>query len=131
MQCPNCQVEHLEGDEFCKGCGRDLAVSSTSLVPARNHANLPTILRYPQLPRLAAGVGAVAFGLGLELLRRNLVGRVTKSALRTAPKLLPSPTLGGLNEPLIPQRARSLKLPKGYEIEETAIYVSRVIRRRR
>jgi hypothetical protein len=131
MVCPNCQAECLESDEFCKACGSDLATSSTSLVPARSHSNLPTILQRPQLPRLAAGVGAVAFGLGLELLRRALMDRATKAALHAAPKLLPSPAIGGLSESLMPQHLKTPKLPKGYEIEETAIYVSRVIRRRK
>jgi hypothetical protein len=88
-------------------------------------------LQHPQLPRLAAGVGAVAFGLGIELLRRNLAGRVAKSVLRASPKLLPSAALGSMNEPLMPQTIKPPRLPKGYEIEETAIYVSRVIRRKR
>jgi hypothetical protein len=131
MLCPNCQAENLEGAEICTGCGSALTVSSTSLVPARNHTNLPTILHHPQLPRVAAGVGAVVFGLGVELLRRNLAGLIAKSTLRAAPKLLPSAAIGSLNEPLMPQAIKPPRLPKGYEIEETAIYVSRVIRRRR
>jgi hypothetical protein len=131
MLCPGCQAERLETDEFCTICGSELGASSTSLVPTRNRANLPTILRNPQLPRLAAGVGAVAFGFGLELLRRNIASRVAKSALGAAPKLIASPAFNGMKESLIPQQVRPFKLPKGYEIEETAIYVSRVIRRKK
>ena len=131
MLCPNCQAECLENDEFCTTCGSELGITSTSLVPTRSHANLPTILRNPQLPRLAAGVGAVAFGVGLALLRRNIAGRVAKPALIAAPKLIASPAFDGLKESLMRQQARPLKLPKGYEIEETAIYVSRVIRRKK
>jgi hypothetical protein len=131
MLCPNCQTECPDGDEMCMACGSDLAAPSKSLVPAQNHSNLPAILQHPQLPRLAAGVGAVVFGLGLELLRRNLLGRLARPSLGAAPKLLPSPAIATLKETLMPPHARTLKLPKGYEIEETAIYVSRVIRRTR
>ncbi len=130
MHCPNCRAECLVNEEYCRTCGAELVVSSKSLVPAQNRSNLPTLLQHPQLPRLAAGVGAVAFGFGLELLRRNLSARTTKSALQNMNKLLPMQSLMGSSETLIPQQMKSLKLPKGYEIQETAIYVSRVIRRR-
>lgn len=128
MQCPNCQADCLENDEFCRKCGADLpsAVTSTSLVPMRS--NLPAVLHHPQLPRIAAGVGAVAVGFGLELLRRGLVARMTKTAVRSAPSLLPD-VIGGVKEVFSPPQTRTAKLPKGYEIHETAIYISRVIRR--
>jgi hypothetical protein len=131
MQCPNCQAEYLEGDEVCKVCGSDLKAASTSLVPARSRPNLPAIFQRPQIPRLVAGVGAFAFGLGLELLRRNIVARGAKTALRTAPKLLPSPAFEGMRESLFPQQNKTFNVPKGYEIEETTIYINRVIRRRK
>src|SRR5260221_13678458 len=73
MLCPSCRAECLADDVSCQRCGADLKSSSQSLVPAQ--ANLPTILHHPQLPRLAAGVGALAVGFGLELVRRNLVAR--------------------------------------------------------
>jgi hypothetical protein len=131
MQCPNCQAEHQEGDEVCKICGSDLRAPSTSLVPTRNRPNLPAILQHPQLPRLAAGVGAFAFGIGLELLRRNLVGRAAKPALRTAPKLLPPSLFEGMKVPLFPQHSKTSNVPRGYEIEETTIYINRVILRKK
>lgn len=129
MLCPNCQAECLESDEFCPRCGSE--VSSKSLISTQGHGNLPAILQHPQLPRVAVGVGAVVFGLGLELLRRNIAGRLARTALRAAPKLLPSPAAGNLREAFIPQNVQPSRLPRGYEIEETAIYISRVIRRTR
>src|SRR5258708_4644156 len=99
MLCPSCRAECLADDVYCQRCGADLKSSSQSLVPAQ--ANLPTILHHPQLPRLAAGVGALAVGFGLELVRRNLMARMM----------------------------RSPRASKGYEIHETAVYLKRVIRR--
>src|SRR5260221_11714795 len=77
MLCPSCRAECLADDVSCQRCGADLKSSSQSLVPAQ--ANLPTILHHPQLPRLAAGVGALAVGFGLELVRRSLVARMMRS----------------------------------------------------
>lgn len=132
MLCPECQAENLEGEELCRECGSKLVIASTSLIPAHSHSSFLPILRNPQLPRLAAGVGAVVFGVGFELLRRNVTGRMTKAALRSAPKLLPSPqAIHGLKESLTPPQSKMPRLPKGYEFEETTIYVSRVIRRRK
>lgn len=91
-------------------------------------ANLPAVLQHPQLPRVAAGVGALAFGFGLELLRRNLLTRLAKP-VRATPKLLPAQSIMDLKDALTPQSVRTQKLPKGYEIQETAIYISRVIRK--
>ena len=84
--------------------------------------------QHPQLPRVAAGVGALAFGFGLELLRRNLLTRLAKP-VRATPKLLPAQSIMDLKDALTPQSVRTQKLPKGYEIQETAIYISRVIRK--
>src|SRR5579884_1587735 len=77
MQCPNCHAEYLADDLYCRHCGADLTASSTSLVPS--HSNLPAVI-VPQLPRVAAGVGALAVGFGLELLRRSLLARLTRSS---------------------------------------------------
>ncbi len=126
MLCPNCRAESLTEDVYCRRCGADLTTPSTSLVPI--HRNLPAVLGNVQLPRLAAGVGAVAVGFGIELLRRSLLARLTRSAQST-PKLLPAQTLAHLKDALTPQGNKAVKLPKGYEIHETAVYISRVIRR--
>jgi hypothetical protein len=101
-------------------------VTSKSLVTA--HSNLPAVLNNPQLPRLAVGVGAVAVGFGLELLRRNLLARLARSS-HAAASLLPAPTIEGLKDILAPQENKPMKLPRGYEIQETVVYLRRVIRR--
>src|ERR1700719_3930695 len=126
MLCPNCRANCSVDDQYCHQCGTDLTAPSTSLVTT--HSNLPAVLNSPQLPRVAAGVGALAFGFGLELLRRGLLARMTRPT-RKATKLLPALTPGNLRDLLKPQDSRPVKLPRGYEIHETVVYMSRVIRR--
>jgi hypothetical protein len=126
MLCPECRASCSSDDVFCRRCGADLSIPSTSLVPATSH--LPAIVQHPQLPRLAAGVGALAVGFGLELLRRNLLARLEKPVRSTSKALMPQAIME-MKNPFAQQQARSIKLPKGYMIEETAIYVSRVTRR--
>ncbi len=125
MLCPNCHAECLADEEFCQRCGTDLTPSK-SLVLAQ--ASLPALLRNPQLPRLAAGVGALAVGFGLELLRRNLVARMTRPS-RSVTSYVPAPTFDALRDIFSPQGNKSVKLPRGYEIHETTVYLRRVIRR--
>lgn len=126
MLCPNCHVECLEDDKHCYRCGTDLALPSKSLVPIQS--NLPTILHNPQLPRLAAGVGAIAVGVGLELLRRSLLARMTRLP-RSATNYLATPTFDVMRDIFSTRDDTSLKLPKGYEIHETVVYMRRVVRR--
>lgn len=126
MLCPECRANCSTEDVFCRRCGTDLSIPSTSLVPVTSH--LPVAAQHPQLPRLAAGVGALAVGFGLELLRRNLLARLEKPVRSTAKALTPQ-TILGMKNAFAQQQTGSIKLPKGYTIEETAIYVNRVIRR--
>ena len=124
MQCPNCHTEYTEEDLYCRQCGADLVAAETGIVP--RSSNLPAILYNPQLPRgVAAGVGALAVGVGIELLRRSLLARLT----RPTHPVEALPTLGSIREILQPQSDRPQKLPKGYEIHETVVYMRRVIRR--
>ena len=126
MLCPSCRAECLADDVYCQRCGTALKLSSQSLVPAQ--ANLPAILHHPQLPRLAAGVGALAVGFGFELLRRNLVARMMRSP-RSATNYVPTPAFDALRDVFSLQGDNAMKLPKGYEIRETVVYLRRVIRR--
>ena len=122
MLCPTCGAGCSTGDLYCRNCGADLTTPSTSLVPVRTR--LPAVFSNPQLPRVAAGVGALAVGAGLELLRRGLLARLTRSSRSVANTL---PALDGLRDLLVPQDDK--KLPRGYEVHETIVYVRRVIRR--
>ena len=126
MLCPECRANCSTEDVFCRHCGTDLTIPSTSLVPLTSH--LPAVAQHPQLPRLAAGVGALAVGFGLELLRRNLLARLEKPVRSTSKALMPQ-TITGMKNAFTQQQTRTIKLPRGYRIEETAIYFNRVIRR--
>ncbi len=125
MKCPECQYQYEKDDTYCRNCGEELLHPSTSLVTT-TQSRLPA-LQYAQLPRkVAASVGAVALGVGIELLRRSLLTRLT-SAPRSIERTLPA--LSGLKD--ITQANRTLKVPKGYVIDETIVYTRRVIRRER
>jgi hypothetical protein len=124
MLCPKCQFGNKEDDLYCRRCGADLTVPSTSLVPMQDRTL--TLFHHPQLPRFAAGVGAVAFGVGIELVRRGLLARAMSP--RSVSNTLP--TLNRLRDVLFPQNDKRFKLPKNYEIEETVVYMRRVIRRK-
>lgn len=125
MICPYCYEENLEEAISCRYCGENLEKSSMSLVPVQNR--LPAVLHHPQLPRLAAGVGAVAVGIGLELLRRSLLTRATR-----APRVMGDtlPAISKMRDALMPSSERTFKVPKNYEIEETVVYMRRVVRRK-
>jgi hypothetical protein len=126
MLCPNCRAACMVDDGFCHRCGTDLTLPSKSLVPT--HTHLPALLQDSQLPRLAASVGALALGVGLELLRRRLIARITRLP-RSASNYISAPTVDVMREIFSTQGNQPLKLPKGYEIQETAVYFKRVIRR--
>ncbi|MGH2509509.1 MAG: hypothetical protein ACRDHZ_19195 [Ktedonobacteraceae bacterium] len=98
-------------------------VPSQSLVPVQQR--LPTVLQHPQLPRVAAGVGALALGVGIELLRRGWLARLARPS-RKAAKMLPALSL---NELFTSSENKPAKVPKGYAVHETMIYMSRVLRR--
>lgn len=127
MLCPSCRAGCAAEDTFCHRCGADLSLPSKSLVPVPSR--LPSVLHSPQLPRLAAGVGALAVGVGLELLRRNLLARLARPA-RTSAKLLPTLSPSAVRDLFAHPEERQARLPKGYEVHETMVYMSRVVRRK-
>lgn len=127
MVCPSCRAGCALEDIFCRRCGADLSVPSKSLVPVQTH--LPVALSHSPLPRVAAGVGAVAVGVGLELLRRGLLTRLARSGGRRSAKLLPTVTPNTVRDLFAGKEQKPVKLPKGYEIHETVVYMSRVLRR--
>jgi hypothetical protein len=123
MRCYNCHVENAEGEIYCHKCGTNLTISSKSLMalPTR----LPAVLYQSPLPRrVVAGVGALALGMGIELLRRSMLSHQIKK--RTPPVL----SISRLKDTFFSRSAESVKLPKGYEIQETVVYMTRVIRRK-
>jgi hypothetical protein len=126
MQCPHCRADYKEADVYCRQCGADLTVPSTSLVPVQS--GLPALLYNSPVPkRVAASVGAVALGVGIELLRRSMVALLAKPPRGVEQSL---PALKGMKDILFPQPDKTVKRPKkGYEIEETVVYMRRVIRR--
>jgi hypothetical protein len=128
MRCPICHTENLEDDLDCRNCGADLTVPSKSLVTIQDR--LPAVLQNPQIPRVAASVGAVAVGVGLELLRRSLVARASQPSRLPQTVSHTLPTFHRLKDVLFPQNEKKYKLPKNYEIEETVVYMQWVIRRK-
>jgi len=128
MHCSHCHAEYVEDDLYCRQCGADVPVTSTSI--ATTHSRLPAVLQHPRLSRsVAASVGAVALGFGIELLRRGLLARLTQPAPSSLEQSLP--LLSGVKELVFPSQKEKLsrRLKKGYEVEETVVYMRRVIRR--
>jgi hypothetical protein len=128
MNCPECHYQYEKDDTYCRHCGEELLHPSTSLVTT-TPSRLPA-LPFAQLPRkVVASVGAVALGVGIELLRRSLLTRLASPA-RTARSIENTlPVLSGLKD--IAQANRTVKVPKGYVIDETIVYTRRVIRHER
>ncbi len=126
MLCQNCCVENVEGETSCRECGTDLRASSKSLVVQQ--VKLPAVLYRSPVPRsVAAGVGALALGMGIELLRRNMLSRLR---LRRVKPSLSALAFNGVKDMMFSRSDKSVKLPKGYELHETVVYMSRVVRRK-
>ena len=124
MHCPGCHAEAVQEDIHCRHCGTDLMETSRSVVLAQR--NLPALLYNSPLPRrVAAGVGALALGVGIELLRRNVLARMfpARSMQRSFP------VGSGLKDVILSRPDKTMKLPRGYEIHETVVYMTRIIRR--
>ncbi len=124
MHCPRCHAESVQEDIYCRHCGADLVSPSTSVVPAQS--SLPALLYHSPLPRrVAAGVGALALGVGIELLRRNVFTRM--SASQSMRRSLSARS--GLKDLVLARPDKTMKMPKGYEMHEAVLYVERIIRR--
>lgn len=125
MRCPNCRSEYSAEDVYCRSCGADVAVPSTDLVVTP--ANLPAVIANSPISRsVAAGVGALVLGVGLEFLRRSVLARLTQSASRIDASL---PLFSGVRETLLPQRRRWFQPVGDYHIDEIVVYRRRIIRR--
>ena len=126
MLCPSCHSVCEEEETYCRYCGADLVGTSASIVPVQRY--LPALFSRSQLSRsVAASVGALALGVGLELVRRSVLARLARPPRPVESAL---PILSGLKDILLPQNDKPLKpTRKGYEIEETVVYMRRVIRR--
>lgn len=124
MYCPDCHAKNSAEDTYCRNCGADLAPASTSVISTQS--NLPALLYKSPVPRnVAAGVGALAVGFGLEILRRNLLARLQTN--RAVEQSLPA--LTGIKDILFPENNKLKKVPRGYEMQETIMVVRRVVRR--
>ncbi len=126
MQCHNCCAEKMEGETYCRKCGTDLTPSSSKslvVLPAKFSA---VLYGSPVQRSVAAGVGALALGMGFELLRRNMLSHLRLRWAKRRP--LPATTVNGLKDMLFSRSDKSVKLPKGYELHETVVYMSRVVR---
>jgi hypothetical protein len=64
-------------------------------------------------------------GVGIELLRRNILTRMFPS--RPVRRALPAGS--GLKDAIFSRPDKTMKLPKGYEVQETVVYMTRIIRR--
>jgi|GEM_PF-434862 hypothetical protein len=126
MLCPVCEAPHRAGWRYCRRCGADMTISSTAVVPVK-----PTLPALPQRPSralspAAAGAGIVALGVGYELLRWGLRLWLKRPVGRALPVLSTLPTLGNLFN-LHAGTKQKQRLPKGYQITETVVYMRRVI----
>lgn len=126
MSCPVCGASHGATESYCRRCGADVTIPSTMLVPVK-----PALPAVPERPGRAmtpakAGASIVALGVGYELLRWGLKLWLRKPMGRGTSALTALPTLGNMLNPQ--SRARpQRRLPKGYQMTETVIYMQRII----
>ncbi len=127
MVCPVCGASQRAAESYCRRCGADVTIPSTMVVSVRSA--LPAAPARPTrtLTPAKAGAGLVALGVGYELLRWGVRLWLKKPMGNRLPALTALPALGNLlNLHSGNQPAR--RLPKGYEVTETVVYMQRVIR---
>lgn len=124
MLCPVCGASCKAAESYCRRCGADVTIPSTTVVPAK-----PTLPAVPERASRAlvssarAGAGIVALGVGYEVLRWGLKFWLRRPA-RAMSTLSALPTLGNL---LNAHSGTEGRLRKGYQVTETMIYMKRVI----
>ena len=124
MLCPVCETSHRAGWRYCRRCGADMTIPSTAVVPVKSE--LPALPERPSrtLSPAAAGAGIVALGVGYELLRWGLRLWLKRPVGRGLPVVSALPTLSNLFNLHAGTKQR---LPKGYQVTETVVYMRRVI----
>ncbi|HEX6779599.1 MAG TPA: hypothetical protein VF099_15435 [Ktedonobacterales bacterium] len=124
MVCPVCGASCKAAESYCRRCGADVTIPSTTVVPAK-----PTLPAVPERASRAlatsarAGAGIVALGVGYEVLRWGLKFWLRRPA-RAVSTLSALPTLANL---LNAHSGTEGRLRKGYQVTETMIYMKRVI----
>jgi hypothetical protein len=106
---------------YCQHCGADLE-HTTSLVAT--NTLLPAVLQRPLQRTVAASVGALALGIGIELLRRGWLAHLARSSAPVAGGILPA--LSRML-PARPHEKVSRRAKKGYEMQEV-VYIRRTVR---
>ena len=130
MLCPVCEAPYGAAETYCRRCGADVTIPSTTVVPVK-----PTLPAVPERPSRAlaapvkTGAGIVALGVGYELLRLGLRLWLKRPVGRSFPAISALPTLGNLLNLHSGSEGRrgGTRLPKGYQVTETIIYMRRVI----
>ncbi len=127
MVCPVCGAPHGAAESYCRRCGADVTIPSTTIVPVQ-----PALPAVPEQPNrmltpvkasVKAGAGLVALGVGYELLRWGVKLWLRRPA-RTLTVMSALPALGNV---LNLRNGTTGRLPRGYQITETVIYMKRVI----
>ena len=125
MVCPVCGASRKAAESYCRRCGADVTIPSTTVVPAK-----PTLPAVPERASRAlvssarAGAGIVALGVSYEVLRWGLRFWLRRPS-RALSTLSALPTLGNLLNAA--HNGTEGRLRKRYQVTETVIYMKRVI----
>jgi hypothetical protein len=127
MVCPVCGASHRAAESYCRRCGADVTIPSTMVVPVKPALPAVPARASRALTPARAGAGILALGVGYELLRWGLKLWLKKPVGNGLPALTTLPTLGNLLNLHSGERPQG-RLPKGYQVTETVIYMQRIIR---
>jgi len=95
LRCTRCNKDRDSADNFCRNCGLTLTPPPQSQLPVvRPAAAVTTARPAPTISRsIVRSVAVLAFGTGLELVTRRLMGSAAKSAGRALTNgVLPRPS---------------------------------------